>query len=102
MKSWYIYIAHVLAFTSWPKDHITHPFIKHQYLGLYFTSVADGSRCLLVSKDALSSTTGAATTALPRAVEVSLAPGVGRVSAMLVGEHVYKSLSEFKFSVELS
>ena len=55
-----------------------------------------------MSKDALSSTTGAATTALPRAVEVSLAPGVGRVSAMLVGEHIYKSLSEFKFSVELS
>ena len=56
------------------------------YLGLYFTSVAEGSRCLLVSRDALSSTTGAATIAFPRAVEVSLAPGTGRVSAMLARE----------------
>ena len=49
------------------------------------TSVAEGSKCLLVSMEALSSTTGAATTAVASAVEVSLAPGAGRFSLMLGG-----------------
>ena len=48
--------------------------ISSTYLGLYLTSVAMGSRCLLESIAALSSTTGAATTIVPREEHVNRAP----------------------------